>query len=129
MAKRGGRRPGAGRPKGSKSTPQKLLLAERAREYTETALNVLVQIAKDEKESAGARVSAATALLDRGYGRPWQAPPYEPPAVLPAADVQAVQPAPSSVPVGENVFPIFDAEELRRRYGGVARQTPDPGGP
>lgn len=42
-----------------------------AREYTEQALQALVQIAT-EGESEAARVSAATAILDRGYGKPTQ---------------------------------------------------------
>ena len=41
-----------------------------ARAYTETALRTLVAIAIDKRAPAAARVSASTALLDRGYGRP-----------------------------------------------------------
>lgn len=73
--KRGGKRPGAGRPKGARSRAtreQKATLQELARAHTETALKVLVQVAK-ESESDSARVAAANALLDRGYGRPSQA--------------------------------------------------------
>ncbi|MGY2052401.1 DUF5681 domain-containing protein [Methylobacterium sp. JK268] len=42
-----------------------------AREHTETAIAVLVEIAT-EGESEAARVSAASAILDRGYGKPTQ---------------------------------------------------------
>lgn len=42
-----------------------------AREHTETAIDVLVQIATSG-ESEAARVSAASAILDRGYGKPTQ---------------------------------------------------------
>ncbi len=44
---------------------------DAAREHTEAALAVLVQIAT-EGESEAARVAAANAILDRGYGKPSQ---------------------------------------------------------
>ena len=47
-------------------------LAELAKQYTDDALETLRSIAA-EGESESARVSAANALLDRGYGRPSQA--------------------------------------------------------
>jgi hypothetical protein len=46
-------------------------IRDLARQHTETALNALVKIATAGK-SESARVSAATALLDRGYGKPTQ---------------------------------------------------------
>ena len=70
----GGKRPGAGRKPGSKdkaTIAQKATLEELARSHTETALNVLVQVAQ-ASESDPARVSAANAILDRGYGKPTQ---------------------------------------------------------
>lgn len=60
--KTGGRQ--AGTP--NKSTAS---LRDKAREYTDQALDVLVGIATGG-ESEAARVSAANALLDRGYGKP-----------------------------------------------------------
>jgi hypothetical protein len=45
---------------------------EMAKEHGETALAVLVEIATNTGASEGARVSAANALLDRGYGKPAQ---------------------------------------------------------
>lgn len=71
---RGGKRPGAGRPKGVShraSEADKAGLEARAREHTKTALDALVEVAKGA-ESDAARVSAASALLDRGYGKPRQ---------------------------------------------------------
>lgn len=71
---RGGKRPGAGRPRGAShraSEAEKAGLEERARAHTKTALDTLVEVAQTG-ESDAARVSAATALLDRGYGRPRQ---------------------------------------------------------
>ena len=69
---RGGFREGAGRPSGStnKSSPeQSQRLSELAKTYTEEALQTLVDVAKNGRSEA-ARVSAANALLDRGYGKP-----------------------------------------------------------
>ena len=74
-SKRGGRRPGAGRKPGSKdraTIEQRGTLEALAREHTDTALHVLVQVA-EASESDAARVSAANAILDRGYGKPKQA--------------------------------------------------------
>lgn len=47
-------------------------LKDLARQHTEDAIQTLVSIAKNPKSSDSARVSAATALLDRAYGRPSQ---------------------------------------------------------
>jgi hypothetical protein len=80
---RGGKREGAGRKKGSKdkksrSSPVLIAVAQgkrelrmAAREFTDDALDTLVKICK-EGQSEPARVSAANALLDRGYGKPLQ---------------------------------------------------------
>jgi hypothetical protein len=43
-----------------------------ARSHTEKALNVLAGIMQQEDAPAAARVSAAQALLDRGWGKPAQ---------------------------------------------------------
>jgi len=69
--KRGGKRPGAGRPKG---TPNKATSAvkEFAQEYTEVALMALVEIVKNKDAPHAARVSAANSILDRGHGKPTQ---------------------------------------------------------
>ena len=71
----GGRREGAGRPKGVQNRAtrvHKATIEQLARGHTATALNALVSVARDVNAGA-ARVSAATALLDRGYGKPRQA--------------------------------------------------------
>ena len=47
-------------------------LSDLAREYTQAAIEALVSILDDERASASARVQAASALLDRGWGRPTQ---------------------------------------------------------
>lgn len=43
-----------------------------ARQWTGTAISTLAHIASDPSEDAGPRVSAAIALLDRGWGKPQQ---------------------------------------------------------
>lgn len=67
----GGKRPGAGRPKGSVSKAN-AGLRNAARRYTKSALKTLSQI-MESGESEASRVAAATALLDRGHGKPAQA--------------------------------------------------------
>jgi hypothetical protein len=67
---RGGRRPGAGRPRGvaNKLTADIKALAA---DYGEGSLQTLAWI-KDHGKSEQARVAAAKELLDRAYGRPRQ---------------------------------------------------------
>jgi hypothetical protein len=43
-----------------------------ARAFTEKAVNVLAGIMQQEESPPAARVAAATALLDRGWGKPTQ---------------------------------------------------------
>lgn len=69
--KNGGRRPGAGRKPGPVSKAKREL-AEMARDHAEAALMTLVNIAQDGGAPHSARVSAASAVLDRGYGKPPQ---------------------------------------------------------
>jgi hypothetical protein len=45
---------------------------ELARQHTEDAIRTLVEVMHDPEEKGPARVAAAQALLDRGYGRPPQ---------------------------------------------------------
>lgn len=47
-------------------------LREAAREYTDSALDVLATIMTTTTEPSSARVAAANAILDRGYGKPSQ---------------------------------------------------------
>lgn len=58
-----------GRPR--KMTPDGKSISELARAHTEVALKALVKIAT-RGESEAAVVSASTALLDRGWGKPTQ---------------------------------------------------------
>nr|WP_246752492.1 hypothetical protein [Bradyrhizobium diazoefficiens] len=43
-----------------------------ARDHTSTAINVLVLIMRDPEAPAIARIAAANAILDRGWGKPVQ---------------------------------------------------------
>ena len=66
--KKGGPSPNpGGRPKADHR------VVDLAREHTELAIKTLVEIAKNKKASTTSRVAAATALLDRAWGRPRQA--------------------------------------------------------
>lgn len=47
-------------------------LTDLAREHTPKAVQALVDVLEGTETSDAARVSAATALLDRGWGRPRQ---------------------------------------------------------
>lgn len=71
MAQHGGKRAGAGRKPGAVSKAKREL-AEMAKDKAGRALEVLAEI-MEKGESDAARVSAANAILDRGYGRPSQA--------------------------------------------------------
>lgn len=73
--KRGGSRPGAGRPKGAVDPVKaaiKQSIEEKAREYADDALRVLHTIAMDTLAPTAPRVTAAVSLLDRGHGKPGQ---------------------------------------------------------
>lgn len=75
MAARGGKRQNAGRKAGAKSVATKevkLTLEELAREYAPAALKTLADICTNGGGES-ARVAAASALLDRGFGKPKQA--------------------------------------------------------
>ena len=91
---RGGLRDGAGRPVGSlnKSSPsQNQRLSELARTHTQAALNTLLDVARNGRTDA-ARVSAATAILDRGYGKA-SVRQEESIVDLPPVVIQVIQPS------------------------------------
>ena len=75
MSGRGGKRQGAGRPAGSPNratVDMKCRLSELAREHTWAAFDALLDVCTNG-ESETARIAAATALLDRGFGKPREA--------------------------------------------------------
>jgi hypothetical protein len=67
----GGQRAGAGRPAGRVSEV-KLTLSQLAREHSGEAFKTLVDICRNGT-SETARITAAVALLDRGFGKPLKA--------------------------------------------------------
>ena len=72
MASHGGMGEGSGRPAGASNKAASGLksnLSELARECTQDALVTLVEVMQSS-QSDSARIAAATAILDRGYGRP-----------------------------------------------------------
>ena len=70
MAGTGGSRAGAGRPPGAVNETTKVIRAA-AQKHGPDLIEELVRLAK-HSESDAARVAAANAVLDRGYGRPKQ---------------------------------------------------------
>jgi len=69
--------PGRPFPKGVSGNPggrPKVIteLRDLARRHSHVALETLVSVCTDKKQSGAARVAAANALLDRGYGKPTQ---------------------------------------------------------
>lgn len=59
-----------GRPK--ITLPDGRSLKDIAREHTEAAVKTLIDVMIDEEAPPPARVSAASAILDRGWGKPTQ---------------------------------------------------------
>lgn len=64
----GGYRPGSGRKPGKVTAT----LREIARKHMEKAVDTLVKVLDDDDSPAAAKVAAANAILDRGYGKPTQ---------------------------------------------------------
>jgi len=62
----------SGNPKGRKPEREIADVREAAKEWTTEAVATLGRIATDLKAPHAAQVAAATALLDRGWGRPQQ---------------------------------------------------------
>ncbi len=78
----GGKRAGAGRPAGRVSEA-KVRLSQLAREHSDAAFKALVDVCENGI-SESARITAAVALLDRGFGKPRQAisREYDEPSLL-----------------------------------------------
>lgn len=85
----GGPRPGAGRKPG-KVSKAKLDIAERAKTHGASALAVLLEVMKDREAPHSSRIAAATAMLDRGFGRPTQTVAGDPDAPLAVSGVVRV---------------------------------------
>jgi hypothetical protein len=75
MSGHGGHRENAGRPVGSANratADMKIRLSELAQQHSSIALNTLVDVCVNGLNET-ARISAATAILDRGFGKPREA--------------------------------------------------------
>jgi hypothetical protein len=72
----GGKRRGAGRPKGSRAltllapTGERMAFYEAARQYDKEALRLIASVMMDANQPTSLRLAAANDLLDRAYGRP-----------------------------------------------------------
>lgn len=71
----------SGRPKADKS------IQALAREHTDKAIKTLAEIMRDDEATPSARVAAASAILDRGYGKPPQFVTGDPNAYRKASDL------------------------------------------
>lgn len=54
---------------GRPTAPEQSII-DLAREKTGECIDILARIARDDANTASARIAAATALIDRGWGRP-----------------------------------------------------------
>ena len=97
----GGKRIGAGRPKGSRAltllapTGERMAFYEAARQYDQEALRVIASVMADDKQPASLRLAAANDLLDRGYGKPPQAVVGTQPARRKILEVRWMPPDPN----------------------------------
>ena len=70
-ANHGGKRPGSGRPKGSKSsTLERRELRAEAKKHGKWAVDFLARLMKNPRVPMSLRRECARDLLDRGYGKP-----------------------------------------------------------
>ena len=85
-------REGRVRPQVPNATPKTLKdIGSLARCHTERMVQVLVGIAMQENAAPAARVAAAEALLDRGWGRPKQTIASDPDGPLIVEIIQRVR--------------------------------------
>lgn len=86
-----------------------------ARGHTETAINVLAGVMNQSDAPPAARVSAASAILDRGWGKPAQAViggDDDEPAVKIDAIIRRIIVEPNGHQDGEGVSPAAAASEI-----------------
>jgi hypothetical protein len=84
---RGGKREGAGRPRGAngRGTPLKHI-RELAQSHTEEGVLTIANMMRDESNNARVRFAAAKAILDLGWGKPRKAEVVEQEDCLTASD-------------------------------------------
>jgi|GEM_PF-3796415 len=99
---------GDARPRGGaeQSSAAASAVNHMAKKYAAEALAVLASIMNDAEEKGPARLAAANALLDRGYGRPVQMADSEPAGSAPLLiSIVGVQPAAGKDEAGRNEVP------------------------
>ena len=103
--------------------PRKTLTEIRsiARSHTRTAIRILVGIMRSENATHAARVSAANAFLDRGWGKPPQAltngedGPLE---LIHRIERIIVDPQDSEIPTARVFEPLLQSARYKGVYGG-----------
>ena len=129
MSTRGGKRPGAGRPKGSRNRKtldqQNMIL--RAQGAASLAVDVLTEIA-EHGESETARIAAAVHLLDRAYGKPVKMEiVVEKPVDRLAQLLQEInQSGRGRYPIVEDVSKVEDDGDLWRPPAATPKKTSEP---
>jgi hypothetical protein len=114
--------PGAPKTGGRQAgTPNKATASVRAlaQEYTEAAVLALAEIMENRDAPSAARVSAASALLDRGHGKPPQA--------ITGADGRDLIPARTDDPdrIAQAVLMMISAPGLRPARALIGRSSAD----
>lgn len=92
--KHGGKRPGAGRPKGARNRVTADIKA-LAQTYGPDAIDTLAEIMMNEEHPPQARVAAARELIDRGFGKatqPISGDPDMPPIGIMPTTIELVAP-------------------------------------
>jgi len=87
QSKRGGKRPGSGRKPGAKNKST-MALKEFAGQYSEEAIQTLVDAMRAPETPVAVKVQAADKLLDRSHGRP-------------AVHIEPVEVSVTAIPWGE----------------------------
>ena len=88
---KGGKRPGAGRPKGSVNLNKREFL-DRVQAAVPEVVNVLLDIVRDDTTDPGTKVRAIDLILNRAWGRPRTETDDAPePTTLPAELIAALK--------------------------------------
>jgi hypothetical protein len=89
-----------------------------ARSHTRTAINVLVGIMRSKDATAPARVSAANAILDRGWGKPPQAIQNGDHGALELIHKSSVPLSILRIPTAKVFEPLLAAGRYKGAFGG-----------
>jgi hypothetical protein len=95
----------SGRPKLPEAIEAKKIVADvkvAARELTPDAMETLKQVMNDQRAPPAARVGAATAILDRGWGKPKQSIEGQVGLTLERMILMATEREEKTLPAGRN---------------------------